>query len=247
MVEAMHAPGSRGPARTLHEDFSGSAAFANAWCTSNPRRSALAIDMDPEAHADGTPHPRLRRLTADLTRLPRTLPGPAKADVVYAGNFATCEVHARDALVAYLTRARQRLTPGGVFVCDLYAGPGAWRTGDTRVIHPPLPELPSYRVAYTWRQREADLVNGLVANAIDFELVNARGVAVHELVNAFNYHWRLWSIPEMRDAMAQAGFDEVDVYPDAPDAVDADGVAYLAPMDFLETRSSAVVYVCARR
>lgn len=247
MVEAMHAAGARSTARTLHEDFSGSAAFAHAWCSSGPKRSALAIDMDPEAHADGKAHARLKRLTADLARLPRTIPSPSKADVVYAGNFATCELHAREALVAYLSRARQRLTPGGVFVCDLYAGPGAWRTGDTRVVHPPLPELPTYRVAYTWRQREADLVNGLVSNAIDFEIVNARGVAVHELVNAFTYHWRLWSIPELRDAMAQAGFGEVDVYPDSPEAVDADGVAYLNPMDFLETKSSTVVYVCARR
>lgn len=247
MVEAMHATGSRAAPRTLHEDFSGSAAFAHAWCQSNPKRSALAIDMDPEAHADGTPHPRLKRFTADLSRLPRITPAPSKADAIYAGNFATCELHTRDALVAYLTRARQRLAPGGVFVCDLYAGPGAWRTGSTRVIHPPLPELPKYRVAYTWHQREADLISGLVANAIDFELLNSRGVAVHELVNAFDYHWRLWSISEMRDAMAHAGFGEVDVYPDSPDAIDADGVAYLAPMDFLETKSSAVVYVCARK
>lgn len=258
MVEAMHAAHARSPARILHEDFSGSAAFAHAWCQSNPKRTALAIDMDPEAHADGTPHPRLARLTADLTRLPRTLrpdsssaraarTNLSKADIIYAGNFATCEVHTRDALVAYLSRARQRLDADGVFICDLYAGPGAWRTGETRVTHPPLPELPRYRVAYTWRQREADLLRGLVANEIDFALLNAKGVAIHELVNAFTYHWRLWSIPEMREAMAHAGFKDVDVYPDSPEAVDADGVAYLTPLDYLETKSSAVVYVCAHR
>lgn len=247
MIEAMHAAGARGAARVLHEDFSGSAAFAHAWCRSSTKRSALAIDMDPEAHADGQRHPRLTRLTADVSHLPTRLPVPSKADVVYAGNFATCELHQRAELVSYLARARQRLTPKGVFVCDLYAGPGAWRTGDTRVIHPPLTELPRCSIRYTWHQREADLVNNLVANSIDFEVLNARGVAIHEILNAFTYQWRLWSIPEMRDAMEEAGFREVDVYPDAPEAVDADGVAYLSPVDFMETKSSAVVYVCARR
>lgn len=246
MVDAMHAAASRTPARLLHEDFSGSAAFAHAWCKSSPKRAALAIDMDPEAHAEAAPHPRLARLAADLTRLPRKLPAPSKADVIYAGNFATCELHTRDALIAYLARARQRLAPKGVFVCDLYAGPGAWRIGETRVIHPPLPELPRYRVQYTWRQREADLITGMVANEIDFELLNSKSVAVHELVNAFTYRWRLWSIPELREAMAQAGFADVDIYPDSPEAVDSDGVAYLTPMDYLETKSSTVVYVCAR-
>ena len=33
-----------------------------------------------------------------------------------------------------------------------------------------------------------------------------------ELTDAFVYHWRLWSIPEVRDLLLEVGFSRVEVY-----------------------------------
>ena len=32
------------------------------------------------------------------------------------------------------------------------------------------------------------------------------------MMEAFHYHWRLWTIPEVRDALKEAGFDFTCVY-----------------------------------
>jgi SAM-dependent methyltransferase len=258
--------------RTLHEDFAGSAAIAHAWCANappaartNPRaphpRRAVAIDLDPVALACA-PAPRarakastVRTLVADLRNLPRHATAP-KADIIYAGNFGVCELHDRGELLAYLKGVRARLARKGSYVCDLYTGPGALRTSATAVLHPALTRdqparapkvIPAHaRVRYTWRQRDVDLLSGIVSTSIDFALLSPRGKIVRDLPDAFAYRWRLWSIPELRDAFAQAGFSRCDVYDTTPDAMDHEGAAYAAARDSLRTRTSAVVYVVGR-
>ncbi len=61
---------------------------------------------------------------------------------------------------------------------------------------------------------------------------------------AFTYHWRLWSIPELRDAMRDAGFRGIDVYTRLADAVDHEGGVYVRPAESVD--ASWVVYVVAR-
>src|SRR5690606_316079 len=112
------------------------------------------------------------------------------------------------ALVRYLQRSLSRLSSGGVFVCDTYGGESAFRLGSvTRKHAAPDGSI----VHYTWEHRSADPATGMVENAIHFRVVRA-GEVVADLPDAFVYRWRLWSIPELRDAVRDAGFARTSVH-----------------------------------
>jgi hypothetical protein len=96
-----------------------------------------------------------------------------------------------------------------------------------------------------WEQQDADATTGLVRNAIHFRY-SSRGTT-RTILNAFTYHWRLWSIPELTDAMTDAGFGSVECHDRLGDAIDSDGRLYIPPHD-PDHRLEAdwVVYVVGR-
>ncbi len=176
------------------------------------------------------------RLTLDRSDVLSTR---ARADIILAFNFGVCEIHDRARLVQYLHRVRSRLRSGGVFIADLYAGPGAWTTGVSRRALP----TERGRIVYEWEQRAADPLTGRVANAMHFALPGGR-----KLKNAFVYDWRLWSIPELRDAMLETGFARTEVYLSYGRAIDGHGnpiVEAAAPDDV--PQGDFVAYVVARK
>ncbi len=100
---------------------------------------------------------------------------------------------------------------------------------------------------YTWEQRDADPLTGMVTDVIHFRIEHA-GNIIEEYDDAFVYRWRLWSVPELRDAMLEAGFKQVQVYAKLADAVDDEGYAYITPVDDPqdELEESFIVLVAAR-
>jgi hypothetical protein len=56
-------------------------------------------------------------------------------------------------------------------------------------------------------------------------------VIEEEFTDAFIYRWRLWSVPELRDAMAEAGFKTTQVYAKLAEAMDEDGNAFTTPVE----------------
>jgi hypothetical protein len=244
-IEAVHG----GTPRVLREDFSGTGALARAWAACSERRSAIAVDSDPAplARLQGTPRVRIVRARAESCR--------RKADVIAATNFPLGYFHDRAALVRYLRRVRASLSRGGVFVADMYGGADAFTPMTLkRTRRGPGGE----RVEYTWEQRHADALSGLVLNTLSFRVWPARRSArahptsprpsprVRVFPDAFVYHWRLWSIPELRDAVRDAGFATFDVYDELADAVDDDGRVYVSPVREGELERNWVVYLIAR-
>lgn len=224
MLRAIHG----GSPRVLIEDFCGSAAVSRAWAA-RPGCRAIASDIDGAVLAVAASHraPRVRLTHADALR-PETLPG-SSADVIFVGNFSVCEIHQRAALVAYFGACAQRLRAGGSLVCDTYGGATAFaRGGMTRVIHPPA-GTGLTRIRYSWEQRRADPLTARVVNALHFRL-ERKGRVVDERTDAFVYTWRLWSVPELRDAMTEAGFTHTDVYDSLPDAQETDGTPIARPV-----------------
>ena len=127
-----------------------------------------------------------------------------------------------------------------MFVCDLYGGETAFLTGEIDLDHPgPDGTI----VRYTWQQREADALTGRVVNAMHFRVMR-NGTVEQEIPDAFVYHWRLWGVAELRDALDEAGFASTAVYPRVPDAVDDEGRAYVEPL--VEVDDSFDVLVVGR-
>lgn len=250
LLRAMHG----GAARVLAEDFCGTAAVSREWVRRVPGGRAHATDLDAEPLAFAEHAARGLKVTlvrGDATGRPSRATGApaaraeAAADVIFVGNFSIGEIHARRVLVRYFKACRDRLAAGGVFVCDTYGGESAFRTGAVQRVH----EVPRsrLRVRYTWQQRAADPITGRVENALHFR-VDDRGEIVQELTDAFVYRWRLWSLPELRDAMQEAGFGRVEVYNQVPDAQDGEGNVYVRPVAGPEElEDSYIVCVAGRK
>ena len=222
---------------TLGEDFSGTAALSHLWVECDECK-AIAVDLDHESLHKRGEHDRIVKRERDVFE------ADDACDVLFVGNFSIGYLHTREELVGYLKHVRSRIAEGGVFICDTYGGDTAYTLGGVHRAHP----MPGGKLCrYTWEQHEADPMTGMVTNLIHFRVERA-GVIEFELEDAFVYEWRLWSIPELRDAMADAGFSKTLVYTKLADALDADGNAYVLPVDDgqEELEESYIVLVSAK-
>lgn len=191
------------PARALREDFCGTALLAAAWVERGPRRTATGVDLDPRILAWAARHRvpalgaaarRLALVQADVREGPR---GPF--DAVVALNFSWQVFTTREALRAYLASALRALAPGGALLLDAFGGWDAQR---------PLRERRAIGggVTYEWEQLSFDAITHRIRCAIHFRLPGGR-----RLRRAFTYDWRLWTLPEITDLMAEVGFEAVEV------------------------------------
>lgn len=200
-LEALHA----GSPWRLHEDFAGTAAVSRAWAAQSVRHSATAVDHDASVLSRARGAPRVEPIVGDVRRVEVA---EADVDVVFVGNFSIGEIGARGELVDYLRRARRRLRPGGIFVADTYGGESCFRRGGLERRHA-LHD--GAQVHYTFEQREADPLTARVTDVLHFRVLRA-GEVVAEFPEAFVYRWRLWSVPELREACLEAGFDSTEVH-----------------------------------
>jgi len=203
----------------LAEDFAGPAGIARAWLAIAPHFRAIVTDRDPEPleHAKARLAERLEeapdaRATWNVCDV---LEAGGRADVIAALNFAACELHERETLMTYLRHSLLRLEADGVLVLDVYAGPDAMLTGVSEQVI----ETDDGEIVYQWEQIEADPLTGRVRNAMHFRLPDGS-----ELRDAFVYDWRLWTVPELRDALREAGFARTEVYTRLGEAMTADAL-----------------------
>jgi len=188
----------------LREDFCGTAALCCAWVKAGDEKRAWGIDLDPEPLASA----RKRNLSA----LPREqaarvtlLRGDVRevkheaVDVTVGFNFSYFVFQQRVELLAYFRRALESLRPDGLFLIDLYGGAESQRTLTETREHDDFD--------YIWDQDVFDPINNRAVNYIHFEFPDGSRIE-----RAFTYDWRLWSIPELRDALHDAGFTRTETY-----------------------------------
>ncbi len=188
----------------LREDFCGAHAIARAWVRSGARMRATGVDIDQESLNYGiarqdeelTPEQQSRLGVVRGNVLTSRLP---KAQVVCAFNFSYFCFRERRTLVQYFRRVKRSLEPGGVFVVDAFGGPETCEASVDRRI------LPGFR--YFFEQEFFDPIS----NRARFHIhLQPRGQRIRKEV--FSYDWRMWTIPEIRDAMQDAGFSRTVVY-----------------------------------
>jgi SAM-dependent methyltransferase len=190
--------------QVLREDFCGTFAICCEWAKLGAEKRAVGLDIDPEPLAYGAKH-YLPKLTAPQRKRVKTLERDVlarnliKADVVCALNFSYFAFHARDTLVRYFRSARRSLNENGLFVVDTFGGP---QHGEPSVDTKRIPGM-----TYYFEQEHFDPINNRTRFSIHFKQNRAQ-----RRKRAFTYDWRMWSIPEIRDAMLDAGFSEVEVY-----------------------------------
>ena len=192
------------PARLLREDFCGTALMACDWVQRHPENRAWGIDLDPQPLAWGRQH-NLARLRPEQAARIKLIEGDvrdvghARVDVTAALNFSYFLFQTRAELRHYFECARSTLLPEGMLLLDAYGGADAQRALRERR------RVKNYH--YVWDQHSFDPITHRVINHIDFEFGDGS-----RLQRAFRYDWRLWSIPEIRELLAEAGFPRSQVY-----------------------------------
>jgi len=198
----------------LREDFSGTAALACAWVRRGKDHRAWAVDHSREELDWARAHrvPRLRAHARRLSLVQRDVrrSGVPPVDVVCALNFSYWVFERRQELVGYFRGVRDSLRRDGVFVCNAFGGTGAMQklVEKTRVPASRGPNgehVPGF--TYVWEHASFNPIDHHITCAIHFRFRGGRMIR-----NAFFYDWRMWTLPELNDALREAGFRDVVFY-----------------------------------
>jgi SAM-dependent methyltransferase len=203
--------------RLLREDFCGTAFLSAQWAKKRPDNRAVAVDHDSAILAWGRDHnlrplgnaaSRLKLVQADV----RAVHDP-RADVVTALNYSYFAFKERRDLFEYFRSVRRGLDPAGIFVLDIFGG---WETQIGM-----KDATPHDGFTYYWEESDFDPLTHRARFHIHFEVDGGEMMR-----NAFTYDWRMWSIPEVTDALSEAGFDRIDVFWEGidPETGEGDGV-----------------------
>jgi hypothetical protein len=201
----------------LREDFCGTAAICCEWVKRSPKHESWGVDLDPEPLGWGKDHNLAPLKEAEKARVHlleddvRTAKTP-KADVLAAQNYSFFLFKKRDELLSYFKTARGHVGPEGIMVMDMMGGPGAMQDDDENV------RKIGKGVRYIWHEARFDPITNDALFHIHFKFKDGS-----RLYKAFTYDWRLWSIPEVRELLAEAGFKESFVYWEGTDAETGEG------------------------
>jgi len=205
-------------ANTLREDFCGTGNTSAEWVRRRVTNTAVGLDLDQPtldyghenhvAKLDADAQSRISLINRDVLT-----PGDAAgSDCVLAMNFSYWLFKTRDELRNYFTAVRESLGPDGVFFIDHYGGSEAMtETKESKKID----DGPGRAFTYVWEQKHFNPITGEMECRIHFKFPDKT-----KIKDAFIYHWRLWSMPEIRELLSEAGFANVVVYWEGDDEDD---------------------------
>ena len=194
---------------TLREDFCGTFAVCCDWVASSKKRTAIAVDLCPETLQWGkdnnlselskSQRARVKVLEQDV----RVIDDPS-VDVLAAQNFSFWIFKTREEVIDYFRIARSNLNNEGIMVMDMMGGGGCYEEGqvDKRTI-----VKGKKGFSYHWEQARFNPITADCSFYITFRFPDGS-----KLKRAFEYHWRFWTIPEVREMLSEAGFSASHVY-----------------------------------
>jgi hypothetical protein len=174
------------------------------WVKLGPGFRAYGRDLGaaPVAYGKKEFLPRLtpeQRSRVTIERKNVLSPGGPKSDLIMAMNFSYFVFKTREELKAYFRGCLNNLRRDGVLAMDCFGGGGIHRPNKERTAHP--------RFTYWWEQYDYDPTTNIAHCAMHFK---PKGGALIE--DAFTYDWRIWTIAEIRELLAEVGFKKSHVY-----------------------------------
>ncbi len=231
---------------SMREDFCGTAVFSLAWVRSDPRRTSIGVDLDRDTLLWGLER-RIRPAGGDyesritLRNANVLEPSGPLVDAAVGFNFSYWCFTTREALRGYFEAARAGLIPGGILYLDAYGG--------TEV---PMPDLNEREVVdpngvvndgepftYAWEQLHYNPITAHMQCAIHFAFEDGS-----RLDRAFDYSWRVWTLPELRELLLEAGFTQVRFWAEQEDK-DGEGTGEYYEADELDNEGVWWVYISA--
>ncbi len=223
----------------LREDFCGTAAVCVEWVKSHKDRTAVGVDLDPEPLAWCREHflpdlnddqrDRITLREQDVRALDAT-----KYDIVAAQNFSFFLFKTRPALREYFEYALGNLADDGLLIADMMGGSECHLEDRTE-------KRKKDGFTYLWEQKRFDPITHETQFAIHFKFPGGS-----KWKNAFEYDWRLWTMPEVRELLAEAGFSKADVYWEGADE-DGEGDGDFRIRKHADADPAWIAYIVAQK
>ena len=225
--------------RTLREDFCGTANTSCEWVRRRADNLAWGVDLDEEVLGWGKKNnlgsltdeamDRIQLLHADVLNVDT----PAM-DVVLAMNFSYWIFRTREALRGYFSRIRECLVDDGVLFLDFYGGYETMREMEEETDHDDF--------IYVWDQNRYNPITGDMNCQIHFKFPDGS-----QMKQAFTYDWRLWTLPEVRELLEEAGFSRVLVHWEGTDEKTQEGDGVFTATEIGEADAAFICYLSAEK
>lgn len=189
--------------RILREDFCGTFSLCAEWVKLNRENEAYGLDLDPEPIMYGMLKlfPKLeldQQGRLHIYRRNVLEDGLPKADVICALNFSYFILKEREVLKNYFARSFKHLKKDGILMLDCFGGSEC---------QAPISENQRFDgFTYYWEQKSFDPITYNAEFQIHYRIRGKKYEGV------FTYDWRMWTIPEIRELLLEAGFKKVSVY-----------------------------------
>ena len=203
-------------AALLREDFCGTCNSSCEWIRRRETNLAIGVDLDEEVLAWGQRR-QVEALTEDQQARIKLIPADVMAvktdplDMVLAMNFSYWIFQDRETMVTYFRRVYDSLKEDGVFFLDACGGFEAFREMEESTEHD--------NFTYVWDQSHYNPITGHYICKIHFTFKDGS-----KLKDAFVYDWRLWTLPEITEMLAEAGFKPTVYWEGTDDDGEGDGV-----------------------
>jgi SAM-dependent methyltransferase len=225
-------------AHSFREDFCGTASVSCEWVKQGEAFLSIGVDIERSVLDWGRTHRVSRLPSADQARVRliesdvMTADTPA-VDILAAFNFSYFIFRSRDSLRAYFKKAYDALQDDGVFFVDMFGGPEAQEETKEKTKHKGF--------TYVWHQAKFHPVTNFIRCHIHFKFPDGSRIK-----KAFTYEWRLWSAPEIREIMAEAGFRKATLYWEGEDE-DGEGNGEFSPDEKGEADLAWIAYIVAEK
>jgi hypothetical protein len=231
------------PATLLREDFCGTANTACEWIVRDESHQAIGVDLDGEvldwgylnnlAQLEEEQQERIELLNEDVLQ---TRPG--LADIILAMNFSYYLFLSRDDLRDYFANALDGLVSDGILFLDAYGG---YEAPMVLTESRECQDADGNEFTYIWDQAVFNPIDSCMTCHIHFEFPDKS-----RMENAFSYHWRLWTLPELREILYEAGFSVVDIYWEGTDEEKNEGNGIYMPSETGDADPGWVCYIVAQ-
>ena len=224
----------------FREDFCGTASASCQWVRQGKDFQAIGVDIEPSvlewgrnnrlSKLDSEDQARVSLIESDVM----TVETP-KVDLLAAFNFSFFIFDTRDSLRAYFEKVYDAIKDDGVFFCDMFGGPEAQEETKEKTKHK------KHGFSYIWHQATFHPITNFIRCHIHFKFKDGS-----KIKKAFTYEWRLWSAPEIRELLLEAGFKKATVYWEGEDE-DGDGNGEFAPDEKGVADLAWIAYIVAEK
>lgn len=224
----------------FREDFCGTASASCEWVKQGLEFQAIGVDIDASVLEWGRKNRVAKLPLEDQARVSLiesdvlTVETP-KVDLLVAFNFSYWIFEERATMLNYMRRCRGSLKDDGVLFMDMFGGPESFEETKEKTKYKKL------GFTYIWHQAEFHPITNHMQCYIHFKFKDGS-----KIKKAFSYAWRLYTAPELRDLLLEAGFSNVTAYWEGEDE-DGEGNGEFLPDAKGEADLAWIAYIVAEK